>query len=80
MITISNARQCGALRYEYSFRIYEVLRKNGLNGDKLAKQLGMSRQAVCQVINGINHSQKVLDALREIGVPEEYLFDPRKTI
>lgn len=80
MTTILNARQCGALRYEYSFRIYEVLRKKGLNGEKLAKQLGMSRQAVCQVINGVNHSIKVLEALREIGVPEEYLFDPRKTV
>ena len=35
---------------------------------------------VLKVINGNGHSPRVLDALREIGVPEKYLFDPRLVV
>lgn len=71
-------RQCGTQRYEMSFRIYEVLRNQGLTGVSIAEKIGISRQCVSQTINGKTHNRKVLDALREVGVPEKYLFDPRQ--
>lgn len=71
-------RECGSKRRKKSLRIYEVLREKGLNGKELAKNINVSQQLVSQTITGISHNKKVLDALREIGVPEEYLFDPRK--
>lgn len=71
-------KECSLKRSEMSFRIYEILRKNGLNGKELAKSINVSQQLVSQTITGVSHNKKVLDALREIGVPEDYLFDPRK--
>lgn len=71
-------RQCGSKRCEKSLRIYEVLRAKGLNGKELAKKINVSQQLVSQTITGISHNERVLEALREVGVPEEYLFDPRK--
>ena len=71
------SRWCGAKRCEVSLRIYEVLRSKGLNGKELAERVGVTRQSVSQVINGTSHSPRVLGALRDVGVPEKYLFDPR---
>lgn len=76
-INLSHNRWCGAKRGEVSYLIYEILKRKGLTGQLLANQLGISRQSVCRAINGITHSSKVLDALREAGVPEDYLFDPK---
>ena len=35
-------------------------------------------EAVSATILGKNHSERVLNALRSAGVPEKYLFDPRR--
>lgn len=73
-------KECSLKRSEMSFRIYEVLRNNGLNGKEFAKQINVSQQLVSQTITGNSHNKKVLKALRNIGVPEEYLFDPRNVV
>lgn len=44
----------------------------------MADELGISESAVCATVRGYNHSERVLDALRAAGVPEKYLFDPRR--
>lgn len=69
---------CGARRARNRWRIYEALEKAGTNGAAIAKQLGLTRAGVCKVITGNGHSPVVLDALREAGVPEKYLYDPRR--
>jgi transcriptional regulator with XRE-family HTH domain len=49
-----------------------------INQRKLANIAGVTKTAVSRTLNGLQHSPAVLDALRSIGVPEKYLFDPRK--
>lgn len=71
-------RELGAKRCRYSMRIYEILARQGISGKDLGVLAGVSQQMVSSVITGRNHSKKVLDALRIAGVPEKYLFDPRK--
>ena len=62
----------------YSMRIHEALRRNGMSAAVVAYELGISRASVSATILGKNHSARVLDALRSAGVPEKYLFDPRR--
>lgn len=69
---------CGARRARFRFRIYEALALTGTSGAAIARQLGLQRASVSKVISGNGHSPVVLDALRDAGVPEEYLFDPRR--
>ena len=64
----------------YSMRIHEALRRNGMSAAVVAYELGISRASVSATILGKNHSARVLDALRSAGVPEKYLFDPRRVI
>ena len=61
----------------FSLRIHEALRRNGRSATVLARELGVSCE-VSATILGKNHSPRVLDALRAAGVPEKYLFDPRR--
>lgn len=70
-------RKLGSQRAEVSHLITHELRKRGYTGASLARTLGCSANNVSRTIIGGAHSPMVLDALREIGVPEEYLFDPR---
>lgn len=69
---------CGAHRARCRWRIYEVLALAGTSGAGIARQLGLKRASVSKVIAGNGHSPLVLDALREAGVPEKYLYDPRR--
>ena len=62
----------------FSMRIHEALRRNGQSAAVVAYSLGVSREAVSATILGKNHSARVLDARRSAGVPEKYLFDPRR--
>lgn len=71
-------RRCGAARARMRFRIHEALDRAGMNLTKIAKGLGVSRPAVSNVVLGRTHSSRVLQALREAGVPEQYLFDPAR--
>ncbi len=68
----------GSKRCFYSMRIHEALRRNGRTATVIAYELKVTRSAVSATILGKNHSARILDALRSAGVPEKYLFDPRR--
>lgn len=69
--------ECGRKRKQYRLQIRGALLHNGQMETDIARQLSVAPQMVCMVIGGVAHSQKVLQALREAGVPEAYLHDPR---
>lgn len=71
--------QCGKARFERRWCIRSYLLSAGLSMSELARYIGVSPQAVADTVKGRIHSPKVLDALRSAGVPERYLFDPRRT-
>ena len=68
----------GEQRCFWSMRIHEALRRNGRSAAVIAYELGISQAAVSATILGKIHSFRILDALRDAGVPDKYLFDPRK--
>ena len=70
--------QCGEARFERRWDIRSRLSSAGLSMSGLARRIGVSPQAVADTVKGRIHSPKVLDALRNAGVPDEYLFDPRR--
>ena len=59
--------------------IQAYLDEAGKNQPDVAVLAGVTPQAVSSTICGHIHSPKVLGVLRELGVPEKYLFDPHKT-
>lgn len=69
---------CGEKRCFYSYRIHEALARAGVSATGLAREIGVCRQTVSKVILGKNHSPRILEALRQAGVPEKYLFDPAR--
>lgn len=71
--------ECGTRRRFQSQLIRDALWRKGINSRQIARELGVSDEAVSATILGKNHSERVLDALRSAGVPERYLFDPRRT-
>lgn len=71
-------RRCGAARARMRFRIHEALDRAGMDLTKLAKGIGVSRPAVSNVVLGRTHSPRILQALRDAGVPEQYLYDPER--
>lgn len=68
---------CGERRCFYSFRIHEALARAGLSAAGLAREIGVTKGAVSNVLAGRSHSPYILEALRNVGVPEKYLCDPR---
>ena len=75
--TVITRRDLGNQRCYWSMRIYEHLKRRGKTAKSIAIELGISPQSVSRTISVKNHSTRVLDALRDSGVPEDYLFDPR---
>lgn len=75
---MSAKQHFGRERGENKRLIQMYLDKCGLSQTALAVRIGVSRQAVSSVIGGHTHSPKVLDGLREVGVPEDLLHDPRR--
>lgn len=68
---------CGYRRFQYRNDIRATLLKGGLNMAQFARKIGVSPEAVSSTLLGKKHCPQVLDALKEFGIPEEYLFDPR---
>lgn len=58
--------------------IQKKLDELGLDSKAIAKLAGVCSQTVYSTLNGHIHSQKVLNTLRDAGVPENLLSDPRK--
>lgn len=67
---------CGKNRAAAKRTIQQCLDDAGINMKGIACLAQVTPQAVSSTINGHIHSPKVLRVLREIGVPERYLFDP----
>lgn len=78
MMNLEQRQLLGARRGRMRFRIREALDLNNTSAKQVAKSLGISHQAVLRTIQGHCHSERVLNALRAAGVPERYLFDPRR--
>lgn len=76
-LTFAQRMALGAERAKYRRRLQEVMDNNGLSGAALARELGVSSQAVYSTLTGKIHSPIVLNWLREHGAAEEYLCDPR---
>lgn len=76
--SVMTRSQCGEERCFHSMRIYEVLKRQGMSCKTVAINLGITSAAVSATISGKNHSLRTLDYLSSIGVPDEYLCDPRK--
>ena len=71
--------ECGRQRYEVRYVIRASLDARGLSMAELGRRIGVTAEAVSATVLGKRHSPRVLEALRREGVPEESLFDPRKT-
>ena len=69
--------ECGHLRYEARYAIRAILVERGLSMSELGRRIGVSAELVSATVRGKKHSPRVLAALRDSGVPEQYLFDPR---
>ena len=70
---------CGQKRAKFRRLIQKHLDESGKSQTDIAVLAGVSRQAVSATLLGRLHSPKILNALRLIGVPEKYLFDPHRT-
>lgn len=57
--------------------IQRLLDSKGMNFMDIAERAGVCKQTVSATMNGFRHSPKVLEALRNVGIPEKLLFDPR---
>lgn len=68
--------ECRAARQKARFRIREHLDHVGLTVVDLARRLGVNKDVVWGTIGGNRNNRRVLELLREVGVPEEYLFIP----
>ncbi len=68
---------CGYSRHLHRYYIRSVLDDKGISMAELARRLGVTPAIVSATVMGKRHSPKVLDALVVLGVPREYLFDPR---
>lgn len=74
---VTRRRQLAAARAAIRHIIRAEMMRRGYNGSRLTRDLGCSNALVSKVLTGQSHSPLVLDGLRLIGVPEEYLYDPR---
>lgn len=71
-------RELGAKRARVTHLLRYELRMRGYTDSSLAREIvGCTPQNVRKTLVGESHSPRVLDALRMLGVPEKYLFDPR---
>ena len=73
-----NSVQCGAARNRVRRRIQEHLDGLGFNMASFGREIGVRRQLVHATIVGAKHNRKVLNALKDLGVPEKYLFIPEE--
>ena len=75
---MSKLQPYGRGRADSKRDIQRILDGKGKNFVDVAVTAGVTPQTVSATMNGFRHSPKVLDALRELGVPEKLLFDPRR--
>lgn len=76
---MSKLQPYGRRRADSKREIQRILDSKGKNFVDVAVVAGVTRQTVSATMNGYRHSPRVLNALRNLGVPERLLFDPRRT-
>lgn len=65
--------ELGAQRCRWRRRIQESMDRYGIHScTSLAREMGLNPETVRRTLTGTLHSPRVLDKLREIGVPEQY--------
>lgn len=69
----------GRQRLNFKRDIQKILDDAGMTQASFARLVGLTKQAVSATLNGTCHSPTVLDKLRELGVPEKFLCDPRNS-
>lgn len=69
--------ECAQQRYKSRYKIREFLDDRDISMSELGRRIGVSGVAVQRTVQGKSHSPRVLEALRQLGVPEALLFDPR---
>jgi hypothetical protein len=74
---IARRKELGAARATIRHILGAEMMRRGYNGRRLARELGCSDGIVSDVLRGHKHSPRVLGGLRNIGVPEYLLYDPR---
>ena len=77
-MTTGVRNKLGYKRAQVRYRILEALDEREYNPTKVASEIGCTLSNVSRVLNGKGHSSSVLNKLRDIGVPEQYLFDPHR--
>ena len=74
---MSKIQPFGRNRSSVKREIQSRLDDMGKNFADVAILAGVSKSAVSATMNGFRNSPRVLDALRALGIPEKFLFDPR---
>ncbi len=75
---MSRFQSYGRSRAEAKREIQKILDDHEKNFANVAEMAGVTPQTVSATMNGIRHSPRVLDALRNLGIPERLLCDPRR--
>lgn len=68
-----NRIEYGVKRNRVSHKIRGHLMLKNISMADIAREIKSSRQLVWATVRGDKHSPRVLDKLRELGVPEKYL-------
>ena len=63
----------GAGKYREPYKIREFLAKNDLNMSKIARELKMNSSTVSHTVRGTKNNKRVLNHLKKIGCPSEFL-------
>lgn len=75
---IARRKVLGAQRAEVAYIIAHEMKKRGWNRSDIARHIGISLAVVSATINGKRHSPRVLDAIINLGVSPDLLYDPRQ--
>lgn len=75
---MSKLQPYGRGRADSKRGIQRILDSKGKNFADVAAVAGVTPQTVSATMNGFRHSPRVLEALRSFGIPERFLFDPRR--
>ncbi len=75
---MSRFQSYGRSRAEAKREIQKILDDHEKNFANVAEMAGVTPQTVSATMNGMRHSPRVLGALRNLGIPERLVCDPRR--
>lgn len=77
-MTVLERKKLGLKRAGKRYYILAQLEEAGYTPAMLAQELGISYVAMWKFLAGQSHSQRIMDKMREKGVAEKHLFDPKR--